>query len=299
MDSRKLARVSDDDLLKELQSRFDQKNKALKDLQTMNEKLDVAHTRLLEADALKSQFLAIIRNEFRNPLGAIVGLARMVADKKIVDEHKLSEIMETMLMETHNLSFQLDNILEAAMLEAGEQQLVQQHIDLSGIVEDVLQEHKYDIMAKSLTVTTDMAAGHNVMGDGEKFKIVVANLVSNAVKVSPVKGEILVVLQPRDHELVLSVADEGEGIKQEDARIIFERFKQADMGIARKHSGAGLGLSVAAALAELHGGKIWHEARPGGGTVFYASLALANQQEASSFSGSMNDTAENSDVLFF
>ncbi len=297
MDNGKLTSISDKDFLGELERRFDKKDQALQDLRTIHRELDVAHSRLLEADGLKSHFLAVIRNEIKNPVGAIMGLARMAAEKKITDQDTLSEVMGTILTESCMLSFQLDNILEAALIEAGEQRLVRHAVDIGEIVEDILKEQVYDIRTRELKVRTDVEDTQPVSGDGEKIRLIVANLISNAVKFNRKGGEIRVALKTEQESVVLSVADQGEGINDEDSRVIFERFKQADMGIARKYSGSGLGLSVAAALAELHGGRLWFEPLSEGGTEFNASFPITSETD-DALSDDLDNRTEDDEVLF-
>ncbi|MBW2107140.1 MAG: HAMP domain-containing histidine kinase [Deltaproteobacteria bacterium] len=299
MDRTAFADISDDDLLNELKVRFEQKNKALKDLRTMHDKLDLAHTRLLEADALKSHFLGIIRNEIKNPLAAISGLARLLAEKKVVDQNRLIEIMETIVGEAHHLSFQLDNILEAALLEAGEQHLVRHSVDPAAMIRDILQEQAYDIKAKGLAVTTDLEDHLRIVADGAKVKLILANVISNAVKFNQDQGAVHIRLKGGGETVEITVADTGEGIRRQDARLIFERFKQADMGIARKHGGTGLGLSVAVALTGLLGGKIRHEPRPGGGTTFYVTLPRSGHDQALCIPGHIDDRDETGDAVLF
>jgi two-component system sensor histidine kinase/response regulator len=118
-----------------------------------------------------------------------------------------------------------------------------------------------------------------LMGDGARFKQILANLVSNAIKFTD-RGQVSVRFEPegRIHEtrpcLRMTVADTGIGIPKHKQQLIFEAFRQVDGSATRRFGGTGLGLTISAAIVQTMGGRIWVESEPGSGSVFHVTLPL-------------------------
>jgi two-component system phosphate regulon sensor histidine kinase PhoR len=115
------------------------------------------------------------------------------------------------------------------------------------------------------------------MADAERARLVVTNLVHNAIKFTPPGGKVTLVAEPAGHEVAISVRDTGVGIPSEDLPRIFERFYKADR--ARSGGGTGLGLAIAKHIVQGHGGRIWAESIEGKGSTFFFSLAVPPDQQ--------------------
>jgi signal transduction histidine kinase len=114
-----------------------------------------------------------------------------------------------------------------------------------------------------------------IYADREKLRVVLDNLISNAVKFTPTGGRVWVTLCERGDEVELSVADSGVGIPPEELERVFERFYQIESHLTRRHGGMGLGLSIVKELVELHGGRVWAENDPDRGSRFVVVLPVS------------------------
>ena len=267
--------ITDDELIEELSNRFAQSRKAFSDLSVVNRKLLEMNERLGRSESVKSNFLSNIRNEINNPLNVIIGLAGQLA---IVGEgsEEIVSISSLIGAEACHLDFQLRNIFMAAELEAGEvsPRCVKAHIAsvLRDLVDSFLHVAAKKNVTLNLVVPEDKNAGIAVL-DGEKFHIIVSNLLSNAIEYSS-EGGIVTVLFSVDGDgyLHISVQDRGVGIAPEDHQRIFDRFVQLETGTTRSHLGHGLGLSITKALVDLMEGNISLISEPGEGTMVTVTI---------------------------
>ena len=128
---------------------------------------------------------------------------------------------------------------------------------------------------KQITIKIENgSADSSVEADGSKISIVLSNLVKNAITFTDVGGHIFIKSEPLNDYIQVSVRDDGLGIPTKDQPRIFERFYQVESHLTRRHGGMGLGLSVAKAMIEMHGGRIWVESVEGKGTNFIFILPL-------------------------
>lgn len=272
-------RLTDEELLRELAERVDEKNRALFDLRMTTRRLEEVNRRLVESEALKADFLSNVRNEVNNPLAAILAISREMVAGIARGEAECGALAAAIQREAFALDFQLRNIFVAAEIEAGEAMPMPVEIDLRALVEETVASFQ------------PLAAGHGVElrtaweGDGGRrfttdpamLQLVLANLLSNAVKFGAGKPvRLLVSLDPG--RLRLRIEDQGIGIAAADHAAIFERFRQLDAGRTKGYAGHGLGLSVVKAVLELLGGSIAHESVPGAGTRFTVEIPEAAAQ---------------------
>lgn len=277
-----MAVLDDAELLAQLARRIEEKNEALRQLQAATRNLGVVNRRLLESEQVKGRFLANVRNEINNPLAAIAGIARALEAGAAADPAEAAALAATVLREAVSLDFQLRNIFAAAEIEAGETAPVIAHVDARRLV------------AESVEALAPLAAARRVAlrlawearGDGPfrtdagKLQLIVANLVSNAVKFSPEGGEVTVDGSCADGGVAVSVRDCGAGIPPADQHRIFERFLQLEAARAAGCGGQGLGLSVVRALVELLGGSVGIESAPGAGSTFTVHVPEAGEAAA-------------------
>ena len=288
---------SDKALLAEIKERFHMKDKALNDLKIVHDKLNGAHNKLVEVDQLKSRFLSIVQNEVRNPLGSIIGLAELIVNRDISDCDKCSDLVITILKEAYYLLFQMDNILEASLLESGEETWSCKDTNLKDIISLSISKQIFEYENLNLKITTDFQSDSAAYCDSEKVKIIINNLINNAIKFNKQNGEIIISIYKEENNIIMSVKDTGEGIDKQDSTKIFERFRQVDMRINRKYQGCGLGLSVSKGLAELQNGKIWFDSILNEGSTFYLSLPIP--QNADLDNNEFEDLDDDDDIEFF
>jgi PAS domain S-box-containing protein len=226
-----------------------------------------------KANRTKSQFLANMSHELRTPLNAIIGFSEILQDRTFGDlNNKQSRYVDNILNSGRHLLQLINDILDLSKIEAGRMELEPSQFTVSTAVNDVYNIVKGVAMKKEVTLIQKVTDGMpSVNADQSKFKQILYNLISNAIKFTPegknvtVTGRIL----PDAPILEITVKDEGIGIKKEDQERIFGEFEQVDNSFSRKQQGTGLGLALTKRFVELHGGKIWVQSEgEGKGSTF-------------------------------
>lgn len=273
--------MSDDVLLEELKRRFLDNKKALYDLTKMNEKIEKLNVKLAEAERLKSDFLSNIRNEINNPLTSIMGLSREIASAK-KDEQTKQLMAQSIYDEAFELDFQLRNIFIAAELEAGETQLNISRVDVAAFIKNLISVFSRKARKKNLTVAFACCGdqpedrGFQFNTDAEKLHRVLANLLANAIEFNKEGKTVHIEARKENGVLLISIADEGIGVPQQERERLFDRFHQIDRGSTKRHRGHGLGLSTTKALVAMLGGKVSVADADGGGCVFHVVVPEAS-----------------------
>ena len=263
--------LTDDELIKEVTTRFSQSRKAFSDLSVVNRKLLEINSKLQQSESLKSNFLSNIRNEINNPLNAIIGLGgQLVALAQSGKD--VSPLASMICSEAIKLDFQLRNIFMAAELEAGEIDPHIVNVNITAVINDVVDSFCHCAARKNVSIELESPQTDSQQifaTDAEKFQAIISNLLANAVEFSHPGGFVHISLKVDINGwLVVAVRDHGLGIAEEDQKRIFDRFIQVDMGATRSHPGQGLGLSIARALTDLLQGTIAVNSTPGEGALF-------------------------------
>lgn len=280
--------LSDSELLEVMRQRLEAKDRAYGDLRDLMAKLEELNAKLVESERMKSSFLSNIRNEINNPLTAVLTMAEILASgDQAPDYETLKTIAALIHKEAFSLNFQLRNIFAAAELEAGEAIPGFSGSDIDSIIKDVASSFRHRAQERNVFVDLDIYAGLSLnpfRTDAEKVHRVVSNLLSNAVEFSPEGGRVTLKAFLDDGWLFISVTDSGPGIDPSRHNAIFERFRQLDTGVSKKHLGHGLGLSIVKATVDLLGGRISVDSSSGKGAVF---TVLIPEADASMSAGAM------------
>jgi signal transduction histidine kinase/ActR/RegA family two-component response regulator len=209
-----------------------------------------------EASRIKDDFLASLSHELRTPLNAILGYARMLRSGVVAPDRK-DKAIETIERNATSLTQIVEDVLDISRIVSGKIRLNVQPVELPDIVRSAVDGIMPAADAKGLRVETIVDPDASpVSGDPERLQQVLWNLLSNAVKFTNRGGKIQVRLERVNSHVEIAVSDTGIGIAPEFLPHVFERFRQADSGIARERGGLGLGLSIARQLIEMHGGTI-------------------------------------------
>jgi signal transduction histidine kinase/CheY-like chemotaxis protein len=231
--------------------------------------------------ALKDEFLATLSHELRTPLNAVLGWAAML-QRGVKDEETFRRGLETIERNARAQGQLIDDLLDMSRIISGTLRLDVQLIEPDKVIEAALGTVHPAAVAKRIDLRVDVERGiGTVLGDPGRLQQVMWNLLSNAVKFTPTGGTVQVMLGRDGQDVVIRVADSGIGISPDFLPHVFDRFRQQDASITRKHGGLGLGLSIARQLVELHGGTIGVSS-PGAnaGTTFTLRLPLAEPEEA-------------------
>ena len=233
-------------------------------------------TQLREADKQKDLFLATLSHELRTPLNSIMGwlqLLRGESREQLDVDHALEVIERNAKAQSEMIS----DILLVSRAIVGKVELRFDTVDLSSVVASTLDIIRPSAEEKNIAVNFSRA--HEIppiYADRERLKQIILNLLTNAVKFTPDKGEIAISLARQAGDVELRVSDTGRGIPPEFLPHVFERFRQADNSYTRRVGGLGLGLSIASHLVQLHNGSIRAESEGAGcGSTFIVNLPLS------------------------
>ena len=230
--------------------------------------LNSAFARLEAAFAQQKQFTADAAHELRTPLAALISEAQItLARERVVAEYK--EALAASLDTAQQMRRLTDSLLELARLDAGQERLTRQKINLSSVVEECVKKVIPLAAPHRLQFHCDLAPAE-VFADPERVAQVVTNLLTNAIHYNRDDGKIRVNLGMENHAAVLSVADTGYGISAADLSHVFERFYRADK--SRSTGGLGLGLAITKAIITAHGGTIEVMTEENAGTTFRVRL---------------------------
>jgi PAS domain S-box-containing protein len=232
---------------------------------------------LQEASRLKSEFLANMSHELRTPLNGIIGFSEFLIDGKAGELNAAQrEFLGDVLASGRHLLRLINDVLDLSKIEAGRMDLVPETFDVAAALEEVCSITAGIARGKSIALRRQVNAGAaQVRLDRHRFMQILYNLLSNALKFTDSGGEVEVLIDRRDDALELQVRDTGIGISAADLAKLFVEFQQLDSGASRRHQGTGLGLVLTRRLAELHGGSVRVESKPGQGSVFTVLLPLA------------------------
>jgi signal transduction histidine kinase/CheY-like chemotaxis protein len=232
--------------------------------------------------AMKDEFLATLSHELRTPLNAILGWSSML-QRGVRDEATLKRGLETIERNARAQGQLIEDLLDMSRIVAGTLRLDPRLIDPARVIEAALATVHPAVQAKRIELRTSLDENvGEVLGDPNRLQQVMWNLLSNAVKFTPTGGKVEVALRREQGEAAIRVSDSGIGIAPDFLPHVFDRFRQQDASITRKHGGLGLGLSIVRQLVELHGGTIAVDsAGEGAGATFIVRLPLAEPAPAS------------------
>ncbi len=255
--------------------------------------------KLRELDKLKSQFLSIASHELKTPITAMSGFVQIAVRRlrrridraqspdteQGAEDATLLEQLEVVNRQTTKLARLVDELLDVSRIESGRLEFRVADVDLAELAAEVLKRLEMVASDHVLSVTRE-GARFVVRGDRDHLEQVLNNLISNAIKYSPSGHRVDIHLGTAAEGMVLlSVADQGMGIRAAELESIFGLFYRSPDRDARDVGGMGLGLYISKEIVDRHGGRIWAESRTGEGTTFYVALPPAGAAPAVATSG--------------
>jgi len=230
---------------------------------------------LQRADANKSQFLAILAHELRNPMAPLVnGLALL---GMLREPKALADTQAMMSRQIDHLRRLIDDLLDVSRIDHGKLELVRERVAMDAVVRNAIETAKPNLEAKSHELVVHYAPDPlHVEGDPVRLSQIVANLLNNAAKFTPPRGRIDIALSASGSHAVVAVTDTGVGFEPGDEQRMFDMFVQLESGTTAAAGGLGLGLTLVHWLTKMHGGTTEaHSAGRGKGAKFVVRLPLA------------------------
>jgi signal transduction histidine kinase len=219
--------------------------------------LQKANIELSQADKLKRDLMSVASHELRTPLGNILGYATLLHEDAIEENKPLAA---SIIKASSKLRAVLDDIANMNLLYTGEADLDYTLTTFQQVIEYAQEEVRVTVNKEDHTVVYQIPEDPIPLKvDLPKMCVVFVNLLLNAIRFTPVEGEIILSVEDHKDEVIVSIADTGRGIKKENLERIFEVFFQEDDHMTRRYGGLGLGLAIARELVQLHGGRIWAE----------------------------------------
>jgi len=242
-----------------------------------------AELALQESDRRKEEFLAILAHELRNPLAPIIaGLE--VLRKKPEDLALVQRVTATMARQTKQLVILVDDLLEMVRINEDKLTLRLQTVAIAEVVRDAVSAARPVMESLEHQLTIEVPAERlTVKGDGARLTQVIGNLLNNAARYTPPRGQITLRVRQNEEHVLISVQDNGQGLSPQSLRNVFEMFYQAGESPGVNNTGLGIGLTLAKKLVGMHGGVISAaSAGAGMGSTFTVRLPLTREEVAAS-----------------
>jgi len=255
-------------------------NKNLEEIVALRtSELQEAKEKAEESDRLKTAFLANMSHEIRTPMNGILGFAELLKEPDLSgsDQREYIRIIKKSGMRMLGI---INDIIDISKIESGTIETRLTTFSLMDLLNEQLNFFLPEVNDKHLTIVNVSADSEdlNITTDKDKLEAILINLNKNAVKYTD-KGEIRIGFKQTNKQLTIFVSDTGIGIPEDRQQAVFDRFVQADIADKMAKQGAGLGLSIAHAYAEMLGGKLYLKSKVGEGTVFYVELPLNENHE--------------------
>jgi signal transduction histidine kinase len=252
----------------QLEDRVAQRTRAL---MQANRRLSAQWLRLQRANGFKNEILGTVAHDLKNPLGVILGRTEMLTELIGASSSKesITAQVEHIRDATKRLTSMVDHLISDAMADAFDITIRREPVDIAALVSEVAEANKPSAMNKQQVIAVSAPPDRFTMCDSDRMREAIDNLISNAIKYSPIGGKIALLVTHNDVHTVIRVTDEGAGLSPEDLGRLFGRFQRLSAKPTAGESSTGLGLSIVKRIIDMHGGKVTADsAGPGEGSTF-------------------------------
>jgi signal transduction histidine kinase/DNA-binding NarL/FixJ family response regulator len=256
----------------QLEDRVAQRTRAL---MQANRRLSTQWLRLQRANGFKNEILGTVAHDLKNPLGVILGRTEMLTELIGASSPKenITAQVDHIRDATKRLTSMVDHLISDAMADAFDITIRREPVDVAALVSEVTDANKPLAVNKQQTITVSAPPNIVTMCDTDRIREAIDNLVSNAIKYSPIGGRISVVVTHEGENTVIRIVDQGPGLSPEDLGRLFGRFQRLSAKPTAGESSTGLGLSIVKRIIDMHGGHVTAESSgPGQGSTFTVSL---------------------------
>ena len=243
-------------------------------LRAADEQIRCEKEELERLNAEKNRFLGMAAHDLRNPLFGVLSLTEALTRRGSVPEAD-QKLLEQIAKATRSMKTIVDDFLDVSAIESGELRLRLEPVELGSAVEEWVAMQRDLAVRKNIEVHFERNGGVTVPADRDKIGQVMTNLLTNALKFSPMHSTVDVTVVASSSAVRLAVADSGPGVSAADRDLLFRPFSVASARATGGESSTGLGLAICQKIVEGHGGRIWVESNQGRGSVFTFELPLA------------------------
>jgi signal transduction histidine kinase len=259
----------------QLEDRVAQRTRAL---MQANRRLSAQWLRLQRANGFKNEILGTVAHDLKNPLGVILGRTEMLTELIGAGSSKESVTaqVEHIRDATRRLTSMVDHLISDAMADAFDISIRREPVDVAALVTEVAEANQPLAVNKQQAITVSAPLDHVTMCDSDRIREAIDNLVSNAIKYSPIGGKIALLVSRDTGNTVIRVTDQGAGLSPEDLGRLFGRFQRLSAKPTAGESSTGLGLSIVKRIIDMHGGTVTADSPgPGQGATFTIMLPAA------------------------
>src|SRR6201995_1511571 len=252
----------------QLEDRVAQRTRALS---RANSRLSQQWLRLQRANGFKNEILGTVAHDLKNPLGVILGRTEMLTEliSTSASKESVTAQIEHIRDATKRLTSMVDHLISDAMADAFDITIRREPVDVAALVSEVTDANQPSATNKQQTIKVSAPPTFVTMCDADRMREAIDNLISNAIKYSPIGGRIALLVTHDDAHTVIRVTDEGPGLSPEDLGRLFGRFQRLSAKPTAGESSTGLGLSIVKRIIDMHGGKVIADsAGPGQGSTF-------------------------------
>lgn len=242
------------------------------ELKQTRDQLEKTSAHLAELNSLKDKMFSVIGHDLRSPLSSVKMTLEFLSAITLSENEEVSESLKLMSKTTDEVFSLLENLLGWAKSQSGNLQIKKEHVSVSELVHSIYLLNKGSFELKKIEFSSIIPEDHFIDVDLNTIKIVLRNLVSNAIKFTPEKGSILIKSEQHSGGILLSVSDSGVGISKEDLPKLFNPARHHTTYGTNREPGSGLGLILCKDFVEKNGGSISVESEPGKGTVFQVHI---------------------------
>lgn len=233
---------------------------------------------LKRLNATKDQFFSIVAHDIKNPMSAIVGFSELFMEKlKDLQREDLNQMAALIHKSSTGVVELLDNLSTWARAQTGRLSFKPKEVDLTSLIHEVISLLQGQSLAKSISIRLNLPETLKVIADVDMISTIVRNLVSNAIKFTDSYGMIILSAQTNERETIVSIQDNGIGMKKERLNALFQIESTLSSRGTHNEKGTGLGLIICKEFIQLHGGSIWAESEPGKGSRFSFSIPVSRK----------------------
>ena len=256
----------------------DRVRRRTRELLQANTRLSAQWMRLQRANAFKSEVLGTVAHDLKNPLGVILGRTEMLTEMVSAAASSVDNVKAQIVhirSAAHRVTEIIDSLISDAMADAHDITIRREQVDLVELLRDLVDANQPLAARKDQTIRLTAPAAVDSLCDSDRIREAIDNVLSNAIKYSPIGGRIEVGVDRRGESAVIRISDEGPGLSPEDTARLFGRFQRLSAKPTGGETSTGLGLSIVKRIVDLHGGTVEAETTGPSGTTFMIAIPSA------------------------